>query len=669
MDRYSSHITEETRPKIQKSSSLDQDYKQSSRVSSRKNSEDFKFLIPNLEKTQLPIEKMRLLTQRWISRSVKRSTSTSIYFGSQTGNSQMLADELNHDLQAISHVSNVYDLQNYKDILIDDIKAKNNIILITSCFGEGEPTDNARDFFNWLMSESASSVDWKSAKFAIFGLGNQSCFPERYQLVSKNILARLIALGAKPILPMGMGDSKTLDDDFLKWKQGLFPLLGSETKSNDGTPAEPKFESKFKVEFVSHGTERPFIFENNPSEIPSITNPTILKVKKTENLCIGPNVRVCKYIEFETDLKYETGDHIGIFPQNQSNIVDELCKTLKIDPHQQFTLKSMDPKTPVPFTSTIESIVTVKQAFSQYFSLNHSPKPSFFKYLSRFTTNQSVRDYLLDLCEHDENQTKLTNEIKNNFLNVVDILDKIKIDLTFDQIAEILPKMYPRYYSISSSHNFGSNRIDNVGSNRIAVTVGSIQRALKHKVFKGLCSSYINDLKPGDLVQGFIRSSTFRLPADPKHPVLVICGGTGIAPFMGFLEERTFQLAKGVQLGPLCLLFGVRDHFSYLHKSRIEEAQKSGVITELFTVFSEESNGDEPKMFVSERINSKSPIIWNYLKNGANVYICGGVAGFGSSVYNALKSVHQTHGDGSMSSEEYISHLKAQGRCFEDLAD
>jgi sulfite reductase alpha subunit-like flavoprotein len=320
-------------------------------------------------------------------------------------------------------------------------------------------------------------------------------------------------------------------------------------------------------------------------------------------------------------------------------------------------------ETPVPFVSSLnESVITVGQAFKQYFSINHSPKPSFFKYLARFTTNPTERDYLLDLCVHDENQTKLTDEIKKKYVTIVDILEKLKdVKMTFDQIADILPKMYPRYYSISSAKG--------VHENRLHITVGSLQIPRENGLFYGVCSNYITRLQVGDVVHGFIRPSLFKLPKDPMHPILIISGGTGIAPFIGFLEERQLLKDKGVKLGPAALFYGVRDENNVIHGKLLTVAFENGLISNLYIVYSDTENGKEGKMFVSDRVKQQGPLVWDFLKNGSNIYICGGVSGFGPSVYNSLKSVFDTHGDGSFKSEDFIANLKKMGRCFEDLAD
>lgn len=282
------------------------------------------------------------------------------------------------------------------------------------------------------------------------------------------------------------------------------------------------------------------------------------------------------------------------------------------------------------------------------------------KALSKLTDSEDEKNFLLNLCEHDENQTKFTNEIKNKFINVVDILEMLpNVKITFHQLFNLLPKMYPRYYSISSSGI--------VHPTRLHITVGALTVQTPKKLWKGLCSNYLVNLKPNDIIQAFVRVSNFKMPKDLLEPILFISGGTGIAPFIGFVEEREVLLAQGKKLGPCLLFFGVRDENYVSHKKLLEDSHSKGIITDMFIVYSDQKNGNEPPMFVSQKVVNESELVWKYLKNKTNIYICGGVSGFGSSVYNSLKTIIGKNTNESP--QEYIDKMKKDGKCMEDLAD
>lgn len=262
---------------------------------------------------------------------------TSIYFGTQTGNAHMLAEELNNDLSELNLPCQVYDLQNFRDSFFEDLEKKKNVIFITACYGEGEPTDNAKDFFNFLMSNEAKEKNLQAINFGIFGLGNKTCFPERYQMVSKNIEKRLKEIGSNLIFPRGEGDSKTLDDDFLKWKNGIIPVIQS---LQDPDVKVQEKEDAYKVTFVENAKARDFVLNDHDfTKDTDINNPMPLRVTTNEELTPKAK-RSCKYIEFESNLKYDCGDHIGIYPHNDPDLVNRVCTRLNVDPNQQVEIET-----------------------------------------------------------------------------------------------------------------------------------------------------------------------------------------------------------------------------------------------------------------------------------------------------------------------------------------
>ena len=72
-------------------------------------------------------------------------------------------------------------------------------------YGEGEPTDNAKAFMSELSTTNEEGI--AACNFSVFGLGNSQCFPDRYNIVAKQLDSQLKKLGAKQVVELGLGDA------------------------------------------------------------------------------------------------------------------------------------------------------------------------------------------------------------------------------------------------------------------------------------------------------------------------------------------------------------------------------------------------------------------------------------------------------------------------------
>ena len=156
--------------------------------------------------------------------------------------------------------------------------------------------------------------------------------------------------------------------------------------------------------------------------------------------------------------------------------------------------------------------------------------------------------------------------------------------IPFSLLIEGLPKLQPRYYSISSSSLVQPDTIS------ITAVVENQVIPGREDPFKGVATNYLLALKqgqngeantgPGYQVTGprnkyagsrmpiHIRTSNFRLPHDPSKPVLLIGPGTGVAPMRGFVQERAELARLGVVVGQTMLFFGCRSRSEdYLYQS------------------------------------------------------------------------------------------------------
>lgn len=178
-----------------------------------------------------------------------------------------------------------------------------------------------------------------------------------------------------------------------------------------------------------------------------------------------------------------------------------------------------------------------------------------------------------------------------------------------------------------------------------------------------MCSTYLADCADDGPVQVFVqRSPHFRPPADPATPMIMVGPGTGVAPFLGFLEDRR---ARG-HTGPNWLFFGEqRQATDFYYREDLEAYQASGHLDRLDLAFSRDQRN---KIYIQDRMREHGPRLWQWLRNGAHFYVCGDAARMAKDVDQALTEIVATHG--GMEHDEaaaYVRRLAADKRYVRDV--
>lgn len=200
-------------------------------------------------------------------------------------------------------------------------------------------------------------------------------------------------------------------------------------------------------------------------------------------------------------------------------------------------------------------------------------------------------------------------------------------------IVNLMP-LQPRFYSISSSlkkHN-----------DEIHLTVAIVKYRAedgKGPEHFGVCSNYLNGLQADDKLYYFIRNAAnFRVPADPKRPVLLIGPGTGIAPFRSFWQHfDVLKSDEGKEIPRIWLLFGCRDKTMDLYANEKRILLEKGILDRVSLALSREK--DVPKTYVQDVAIAEADSIYELIvEQKGHIYVCGDVT-MAEHVYQTLRQV------------------------------
>ncbi|MFT4863319.1 MAG: cytochrome P450/NADPH-cytochrome P450 reductase [Pseudohongiellaceae bacterium] len=572
-------------------------------------------------------------------------TKLYVLYGSNLGSTENLARE----------IASAGDLNGFDTTLatLDEYTAnlpKDGPVVIASASYNGSAPDNAAKFVDWI--KTANSKNLSGVQYAVFGCGNRD-WASTYQGIPRLLDDRLAELGASRFSERVEGDAREgLDGTFQQWLTQIWPRIGQALALDIDFSAPVDKPPLYKVEVTHSVTANPIA--SNAGAMPM----HVVENRELQNSDQSGRSTRHIVVELPGGLDYEPGDHLCVVGKNSPSTVARALARFGFDESSHIRVDvTGGRRSPFPSGSTF-SVKRLAQVYGELQAVATQNEIATLLQHTRCPNTRSALEALANLADSDLYRSEVFIKRKS----ILDLLEEFPAcELPFEIYMEMIPWMAPRYYSISSSNK--------ASPGQCSVSVGVVEGPAfaGNGRYEGVCSTYLRDTQPGDTIQAVIKKPTnqFRLPEDPAVPILMVGPGTGVAPFIGFIQERKALKDQAVTLGDAHLFFGCRHpDQDFIYRTELELAQADNLV-QLHTAFSRLT---EERVYVQDSIKKNWSAIWPLLQSNAVIYICGDGAMMEPDVRNTLIQLYMEETNvPQQQGQAWLEQLGREGRYVLDV--
>ncbi|EGR0722989.1 assimilatory sulfite reductase (NADPH) flavoprotein subunit [Vibrio alginolyticus] len=543
--------------------------------------------------------------------SAKPAGKLSIIFASQTGNAKGVAEALEQEAKAEGIAVELFDASDYKG---KNLAKETHVIIVASTNGEGEAPDNAIELHEFLQSKKAPKLP--NLQYGVIALGDSSY--EFFCQTGKDFDTYLSKLGATPFI-----ERLDCDVDYeapaTEWRKNALDKVKDTLSSGSEADVVQLPVGQAATAHSPYNKQNPY-------------TATLLTSQKITGRDSGKDVR---HIEIDLEgsgLTYQPGDALGVWFENSSELANAILGKVGLSGVETVDVDGESLSIHSALVSKCEITTSNPQLITKFAELSGSKK----------------------LQKLVEDKDKLREYSANT--QIVDVLAEKKTKLTADELIGLLRRLTPRLYSIASSQE----EVDE----EVHLTVALVEYEQNDEKRYGGASSFLAQrLEEGDEVKVFVEhNNNFKLPEDDSTPIIMVGPGTGIAPFRSFIQERENRDSEGKNW----LFFGDRTFTQdFLYQVEWQKYLKSGVLSRLDVAFSRDQ---VEKVYVQHRILENAAQVWQWIQEGAYIYVCGDATRMAKDVHDALVIVAEQEGKMPRDdAEQFINDLRKAKRYQRDV--